>query len=415
MRCFILRTFAGAVELVPVRSLYLPREDVDELQREIPSRCPPVRGSPVGRDEMQCDDLYVGRGTNLLTRSNWHSPFVCNRYGTRSQVLRKFQKYLRSNASLWSSLHELDGKRLRCHCSAHLDCHVDVLIRAWSEKNNVQNSGNEVICGLVTQKQHVFEIFCGHFGVASAGNDLGQLARAVDWHVNKFKPVFPVFNMDLTQRSQQECLLRDLDVGCPTFVWMSPPCASALSASDESLAWKLERDDTLNQYCAQLWEWCRGKGIQVAIENPRASRLWASPVWLRLCAAPGTFEIALQQCMFGASRDKWSKIVSTSDKLAPSPKLATSHMYTNIGRRRTSRGLYAARVVAAQSDCAKRSQRAFVDNMVDKVHVALSHNQMTFLRLSASSIAQHQSDWCQSSRRCYSCLVVFSRTVSPME
>ena len=167
-------------------------------------------------------------------------------------------------------------RRLRCHCSEHLDCHVDVLIRAWSEKNNVQNSEKEEICGLVTQKQFVFEIFCGHAGVASAVNDLGHVARAVDWHGNKFKPVFPVFNMDLTQRSQQQCLLRDLDVGCPTFVWMSPPCASALSAADESLAWKLERDDTLIQYCAQLWEWCRGKGIQVAIENPRASRLWAS-------------------------------------------------------------------------------------------------------------------------------------------
>ena len=74
------------------------------------------------------------------------------------------------------------------------------------------------------------------------------------------------------------------------------------------------------QYCAQLWEWCRGKGIQVATESPRASRLWASPVWSCLCAAPGTCEVALQQCMFGASRDKWSKIVSTSDKLAPLAK-----------------------------------------------------------------------------------------------
>ena len=125
-----------------------------------------------------------------------------------------------------------------------------------------------------------------------------------------------------------------------------------------------------------------------------------------VCAAPGTCEVALQQCM-------WSKIVSTSDKLAPSPKLATSHMHTNIGRRRTSRGLYAARVVATQSDCAKRSQRVFVDKKVDKVHFALSHYQMTFLRLSASSIAQCQSDWCQSSRRCYTCLVVFPKGLSP--
>ena len=206
----------GAVELVPDRSLNLYRKDVDELRRDLPFRCPPVRGSPVGRDELQGDDLYVGLGTNFLTRSKLHDPFVCNRHSSRSQVVQKLHKFLRSYASLWSSLHELDGRRLRCHCSALLDCNV-VLIRAWSEQSNVQNSEKEKFCGLVTQKQHVFEIFCGHAGVASAVNDLGHVARAVDWHGNKFKPVSPVFNVDLTQRSQQQCLLQDLDVGLSDF------------------------------------------------------------------------------------------------------------------------------------------------------------------------------------------------------
>ena len=50
----------GAVELVPDRSLNLHRKDVDELRRDLPFRCPPVRGSPVGRDVLQGDDLYVG-------------------------------------------------------------------------------------------------------------------------------------------------------------------------------------------------------------------------------------------------------------------------------------------------------------------------------------------------------------------
>ena len=320
----------------------------------------------------------------------WHNPFVCSRHGTRSQVSEKFQKYLRSNASLWSSLHELDGKRLRCHCSAHLDCHIDVLIRAWSEKNNVRNGENEVICGLVTQKQHVFEIFCGHAGVASAVIDLGHVARAVDWHGNKFKPVFPVFNMDLTQHSQQQCLLRDLDVGCPTFVWMSPPCASALSAADESLAWKLERDDTLIQYCAQLWEWCRGKGVQVAIENARARCLGR-----HLCGCVFAQRRVLARlrcsnvCMFGASRDKWSKIVSTSDKLAPLAKTCDkSHAHEHWSEAHFQRSLrgagggYPVGLCQAIAACICGQEGG-------QSSLCLSHNQMTFLRPSASSIAQH--------------------------
>ena len=154
-------------------------------------------------------------------------------------------------------------------CKAHLDCHADALTRAWFEKNNVQNCETKKLCGLATKKHIVFEIFCGHAGVASALNDLGHVARAVDRHGNKFKPLFPVYNMDLTQRSQQQCLLQDLGAACPTFVWMSPTCASAPSVNNDSLAWKLQRDDTLIQFCAQLWEWCRGKGIQVAVENKK--------------------------------------------------------------------------------------------------------------------------------------------------
>ena len=65
--------------------------------------------------------------------------------------------------------------------------------------------------------------------------------------------------------------------------------------------------------------------------------------------------------LLATSGPRWSQLPTS---WRPSPKLATHHMRTNIGRRRTSRGLYAARVVATQSDCAKRSKHAFVDKVV---------------------------------------------------
>ena len=68
-----------------------------------------------------------------------------------------------------------------------------------------------------------------------------------------------------------------------------------------------------------------GNGVKVR-ELKLRSRTQEQAVFGRhLCGCvfarrAGICEVALQQCMFGASRDKWSKIVSTSDKLAPLAK-----------------------------------------------------------------------------------------------
>jgi hypothetical protein len=43
-----------------------------------------------------------------------------------------YEKYVRKNAVLMNSLHELEGKQLGCWCKPGL-CHGDVLIKLYNE------------------------------------------------------------------------------------------------------------------------------------------------------------------------------------------------------------------------------------------------------------------------------------------
>ena len=67
-------------------------------------------------------DIYIGRP------SKWGNPFVLGRDGTRSEVVAKYEAWLRMQPHLMSSLHELRGKKLGCWCSP-LACHGDVLVK----------------------------------------------------------------------------------------------------------------------------------------------------------------------------------------------------------------------------------------------------------------------------------------------
>lgn len=67
-------------------------------------------------------DVYIGRG------SKWGNPFIIGKDGPRSEVIKKYEKYLANNQFLLDSLEELRGKKLGCHCKP-LDCHGDVLVK----------------------------------------------------------------------------------------------------------------------------------------------------------------------------------------------------------------------------------------------------------------------------------------------
>lgn len=64
-------------------------------------------------------DVYIGRG------SQWGNPFPLSE-GSREEVIRSYEKYLRADARLLSAVAELHGKTLGCFC-APAPCHGDIL------------------------------------------------------------------------------------------------------------------------------------------------------------------------------------------------------------------------------------------------------------------------------------------------
>ena len=74
------------------------------------------------------DDVYIGRD------SKWGNPFYikkdrngCEIEGSREDVIKSYEQWIRKQKYLIDSLHELKDKKLGCFCYP-LPCHGDVLI-----------------------------------------------------------------------------------------------------------------------------------------------------------------------------------------------------------------------------------------------------------------------------------------------
>lgn len=72
-------------------------------------------------------DVYIGRP------SKWGNPYVLGEDGTRDDVIRRYEEWLRVTPGLLSAIkRELRGKVLGCWCSPQA-CHGDVLARLANE------------------------------------------------------------------------------------------------------------------------------------------------------------------------------------------------------------------------------------------------------------------------------------------
>lgn len=74
-------------------------------------------------------DVYIGRG------SIWGNPFHIGPDGTRSEVIKKYNEYIRNNKDLMDRIHELECKRLGCFCYPKA-CHGDVLVQLVKEQKS---------------------------------------------------------------------------------------------------------------------------------------------------------------------------------------------------------------------------------------------------------------------------------------
>jgi len=73
--------------------------------------------------------VYIGRPTI------YGNPFIIGEDGTRIQVIKKFEKFARSNEGM---LHAIDQLKkddiLGCHCKPR-KCHGDVIMKIWKERH----------------------------------------------------------------------------------------------------------------------------------------------------------------------------------------------------------------------------------------------------------------------------------------
>ena len=88
-------------------------------------------------------NIYIGRNAGKYTQrgvkeSKWANPFICCDWEMAKaewvveDLVNCYEKYVRKNAVLMNSLHELEGKQLGCWCKPGL-CHGDVLIKLYNE------------------------------------------------------------------------------------------------------------------------------------------------------------------------------------------------------------------------------------------------------------------------------------------
>lgn len=71
-------------------------------------------------------DVYIGRP------SKWGNPFVIGKDGSREDVVRKYEEWIKEQPHLMAALPELYGKTLGCWCAPQA-CHGDVLARLAEE------------------------------------------------------------------------------------------------------------------------------------------------------------------------------------------------------------------------------------------------------------------------------------------
>jgi hypothetical protein len=111
------------------------RRAAESMTERVAPRIVNLRTAPI--DEITGpDSIYIGRP------SKWGNPFTHLRrqptragflVDTREAAIYSYERWIRDQPELMSSLDELTGKILRCYCKP-LFCHGDILIKLWKER-----------------------------------------------------------------------------------------------------------------------------------------------------------------------------------------------------------------------------------------------------------------------------------------
>ena len=83
----------------------------------------------MNRVSADSETVYIGRP------SKWGNPYKSGVDGTRNEVIKMYEVYIRNNQSLLNDIEELRGKKLACWCAPHKKCHGDILVKILNERS----------------------------------------------------------------------------------------------------------------------------------------------------------------------------------------------------------------------------------------------------------------------------------------
>ena len=84
--------------------------------------------------------IFQKYDVDISRSGKWGNPFVIGKDGTREEVIKKYEEYIRNKPELLNRLNELKNKRLGCYCSPRYKCHGDVLVKLLKEKCELDNA-----------------------------------------------------------------------------------------------------------------------------------------------------------------------------------------------------------------------------------------------------------------------------------
>ena len=186
----------------------------------------------------------------------------------------------------------------------------------------------------------MIEVFAGGAVLTSVSKQFGLGGMAVD-KVRKQNSRSTIYQLDLMQCTDRELLEEWLSSPLLLWVHFAPVCGTASRAREiprPELAMaprplrsmehpmglptlsphEKQRVDIANElfrYTCELFAMCVQRGVMATMENPRGSYLWMIPCVLELMRIYPLFATDFQACMYGSSRDKWTRIVASFEEI----------------------------------------------------------------------------------------------------
>ena len=74
---------------------------------------------------------------------------------------------------------------------------------------------------------------------------------------------------------------------------------------------KVDAANAIYELCYRVMLLCKSKAILVSCENPLRSYMWSIAPWAQLLLDDFFESVEFQNCMFGGTRDKWSRWLCT--------------------------------------------------------------------------------------------------------